>query len=317
LIFLGTSSGIPTLTRGVSSSALVLDSKNIWLFDCGEGTQVQFMKARLNFTKVTRIFITHLHGDHFFGLPGFLAMRTMKKATEPLEIFGPAGIQDLLATIFKATQSFHSYPITVTDLSEPIIAPEAEEIVVYPFPIVHRVPCWGYVLKETPRPGKFSTEKAVGLGVPKSKLGTLAKNNPVTLENGTVINTSDCLFPHTPGRHLVLLGDTCDPSSVLEAGQGCDILVHETTFEAKETEIALKSGHSTTEMAGKFAAALNAKNLIITHFSARYDDLNPLRVETEQVCPDTNVHIAEDFFQIELSDTHEVKTSHFPKLEVK
>eukprot|EP01125_Pyxidicula_operculata_P003744 TRINITY_DN1500_c0_g1_i1.p1 TRINITY_DN1500_c0_g1~~TRINITY_DN1500_c0_g1_i1.p1 ORF type:complete len:321 (-),score=43.01 TRINITY_DN1500_c0_g1_i1:59-1021(-) len=298
VVFLGTSSGIPTKDRNVSSIALIHKDKKIWLFDCGDGTQIQMIRKGLVFMRIHKIFITHLHGDHCYGLPGVLAMLSMKKVTHPIELFGPKGIKEFIMVQSNLTQSHYSYPLNIVEFDGPTdlrisnnsgggggdddddfyVGNNNFIIELFARPLTHRVPCFGYTLKQLPVPGNFDGSKAVALGVPKSLIPHLRKNKEITLDTGVVVKASDCLRM-IEGKKITILGDTSDSSQIADVSHGSDLLIHESTFDAKETERALKTGHSTSRMAGSFAKQIAAKKLVITHFSARYEPGAEITVE--------------------------------------
>lgn len=277
LVFLGTSSGIPTLERNVSSIALVNENKSIWLFDCGDGTQIQMLRKGLVFHRITTVFITHLHGDHCYGLPGLLGMLSMRKVSHKITIVAPKGVKDMLNTIALHSQLYYSYPLEIIELESSTNLGIFGNFEVFARKLKHRVPCFGYVLRELPMKGLFSSEIALKLGVPRGPiLGALAKSSisQVTTDSGKIIHRDECLEPPILGRKVTILGDTCDSSEIEEIAAQSDILIHETTFDSSLATLVEKTGHSTTKMAAEFAQKISAKKLIISHFSARYGNEN-------------------------------------------
>ncbi len=304
LTFLGTSAGTPTRDRNVTAQALTLDHGAIWLLDCGEATQHQFMRAGLKPGRCERILITHLHGDHVYGLPGMLSCIDIHERHEPLEIIGPVGIRELLTTVLRISEVHLSYTVHITEItSDGQAFAELAGWQVAAYPLSHRVNCWGYVLREGPRPGRFHPERAQQLGIPEGPLYRQLQNgDEVRLADGRIIAPLAVTDPPRPGRVIVLLGDTSDPSAIATAAHGCDLLVCETTYDATRTAKAQEWGHSTTAMTGGFAAKIAAKTLIITHFSSRYTEqgsahsVADLLAETRAACPDTQVLAAADLW---------------------
>ncbi len=304
ITFLGTSAGTPTRERNVTAQALTLDHGAIWLLDCGEATQHQFMRAGLKPNRCERILITHLHGDHVYGLPGMLSCIDIHERREPLEIIGPVGLHELLTTVLRLSESHLSYPLRISEITSDghAFAPLAGwQVAAYP--LSHRVSCWGYVLREDPRPGRFYPERAQALGIPEGPLyRQLQTGGDIRLPDGQVIAPSAVMDPPSPGRVIVLLGDTSDPSRIAEAAHGCDLLVCETTYDATREAKAYEWGHSTTAMTGAFAKRIAAKNLIITHFSSRYTEntsaysVADLLAEAQAACPGTQVWAATDLW---------------------
>lgn len=307
ITFLGTSSGTPTRTRNVTAQALSLDSGAMWLLDCGEATQHQLMEAGLKASRIERILITHLHGDHCYGLPGMLACIAIHERRDPVELVGPRGLAELVHSTLRLSESVLPYRLEITELDGPRTLGKRSGWSVSAHRIAHRITCYGYDLREDPRPGRFDLEGARALGIPEGPLfGRLQDGNPVTLPDGRTINPDAVCAPPRPGRHVVLLGDTDDASGIADAAQDCDLLVHETTYEATRDGKARQWGHSTTAMAGAFARRIAAKRLIITHFSSRYTDgdgdgqknsgVDRLLAETREACPGTEVLAADDLW---------------------
>ena len=303
ITFLGTSSGTPTRTRNVTAQALTLDNGTMWLLDCGEATQHQLMHAGLKASRIERVLITHLHGDHCYGLPGLLACIAIHERREPVELVGPRGLAELVNTTLRLSESVLPYRLDITELDGPLALAKRSGWSVSAHRIAHRVTCYGYDLREDPRPGRFDLDSARALGIPEGPLfGRLQAGEVVTLPDGRTIAPSAVCAPPRPGRHVVLLGDTSDASGIAAAAHGCDLLVHETTYDGTRDEKATQWGHSTTAMTGAFAHRIAAKRLIITHFSSRYTDgdgafgVDQLLAETRAACPGTEVLAAEDLW---------------------
>jgi ribonuclease Z len=275
----------------------------MWLLDCGEATQHQMMKAGLRCGRIERILITHLHGDHCYGLPGMLSCMAIHEREDPVEIVGPLGLQEMIDTVLRLSVSELPFPIQVTELTGPRVLAQQSQWDVSAYPISHRIPCFGYSLRETPRPGRFDLQKALALGIPEGPhYRALQHGQTIHLADGRSIHSAEVCDPPRPGRHVVLLGDTQDASGIRDAALGCDLLVHEVTYDAGFTAKAEKWGHSTSTMTGTFAASVAARHLIITHFSSRYTDsdadrgVDLLVRETQACCPDTQVYAADDLW---------------------
>jgi ribonuclease Z len=301
ITFLGTSSGTPTRTRNVTGQILHLDNGALWLLDCGEASQHQCMKAGIRTGRIERILITHLHGDHCYGLPGMLSCMAIHERSDPVDIIGPVGIREWLETTLRISVCALPYALHIIEIEPSITLPNRSNWSVSVHPIHHRIPCFGYVLREDPRPGRFDLAKAKALGIPEGPLfRRLQMGENITLSDGRQILSADVCEPPRPGRHVVLLGDTDDASGIAVAAHGCDLLVREVTYDAEHTKKAYQWGHSTSTMTGEFARAINARHLIITHFSSRYTDsdadqgIAQLLSETQALCPQTTVHAADD-----------------------
>ncbi|RIA81202.1 beta-lactamase-like protein [Glomus cerebriforme] len=322
--FLGTSSAQPSLTRNTSSLAIIIDGFS-WLFDVGEATQHQLNKFKnIKWGKIDKIFITHMHGDHVFGLPPLLCTLSNNLnedlARRPIEIYGPSGLRKFVYNSLSLTHShlkrgyivhellFPDDPIDSGNPFEPnefeqsgeniqmtidqnnnrswkII--DEEDYIVSAAPIEHSIPCLGYVINENPIPGNINIElvkpilmrnkDALGLKNPMELLKKLQQFQCLTMPDGTVIEPPQ----RRPGRKIVILGDTFDPSGIIHLAMDADVLVHEATnsltsddpertiYEDVEKR-SIENGHSTSKMAGKFAARINAQQLLLNHFSHRY-----------------------------------------------
>src|ERR1044072_3340688 len=237
VIPLGTSSGKPTLKRNVSALALAREGE--WLlFDCGEGTQTQIIRAGLSPNRLAAIFITHLHGDHFNGLPGLLSTMGMDGRQRELTLVGPPGIREYLDTLARLKVLWVNYPLEVQEYSKQDL-PDDQLTTVFETPaytvstiaLDHRIFALGYRLSEKPRPGKFNVERANQLGVPAGPLfGRLQNGQAVTLADGTVVRPADVLGEARHGKSVVYCLDTRPCLASLELARAVDLLIHEATY---------------------------------------------------------------------------------------
>ncbi len=310
ITFLGTSSGAPTRNRNVTAQVLSLDSGGLLMLDCGEATQHQLMRAGLRSSRIERILLTHLHGDHLYGLPGLLACMTIHERSAPVQLIGPLGLREFVATVLRLSHTGLSFPLDIVELSGERALDPCAEVALSAYPLVHRVPCFGYCLTEAPRPGRFDPARAAALGIPPGPLfGRLQAGHTIILQGGAVVQPTQVLDPPRSGRKVVLLGDTEDADGIATAAQGCNLLVREVTYDATRTDKARQWGHSTSTMTGEFAAAVNARELIITHFSSRYTDgaegdqltVADLVAETAASCPRTRVLAADDLWSHDIA----------------
>lgn len=304
ITFLGTSSGVPTRSRNVSSIALRLPQKaEVWLFDSGEGTQHQFLRSDLKVSQLSRIFITHLHGDHIFGLPGLLASCGLAGNAKRIDMYGPSGLDDYLQACLRYSQTHLSYPVKVHKSRQGIVY-EDEEYVVSCGLLKHRVTAFGYRITEKDRPGHFDVEKAKAYGIPSGPIyGQLKQGKIVTLANGCQVNGAEFCGPTQIGRKFVYCTDTIYCDGAVELAQGADLLVHEATFAHQDAQMAFDRLHSTSTMAAQVALAAGVKELILTHFSPRYAPgnavvLDDLLKEAQAIFP--NTRMAFDFFTYEI-----------------
>jgi ribonuclease Z len=301
VIPLGTSSGKPTLKRGVSALAVAREGE--WLlFDCGEGTQTQIARAGLNPSRLSAIFITHLHGDHFNGLAGLLSTMGLDRRTRELTLVGPHGIREYLDTLARLKILFVNYPLKLTELSlmsELTPVHEAADYTVIAYPLDHRIFDIGYRLQERERPGRFNLEQARALGIPEGPLfGRLQSGDNVQLGDGRVIHPSDVLGPPRQGKAIAYCTDTRPFAGSVELARGADLLIHEATYTEELTEEAREYGHSTAAQAARVAQDAGARQLLITHFSTRYPDATPLLEEARAVF--SNTIMAQDLIEVKV-----------------
>jgi len=317
LTFLGTSSGAPTKDRNVT--AVALRNEGTWdLFDCGEGTQHRLLATPLSLPKLRRIFISHLHGDHCFGLFGLLGSRSMAGATTPLDIFGPPGLQEMVTMVLETSDSFMTYPInwhSVPQQGGRVV--ETPSQVIDAIELDHRVMSLAWHITEADRPGAFDAERAQALGVePGPAFGQLQRGNDVVLANGGVVRPADVMGAPRQGRTLIIAGDNRDPERLLQASGQVQVLVHESTYtEEVVAHLGQDQGHSTAARVAKAAAAAHVPNLILTHFSPRFaaeghggQTVAELREEATAHY-DGKVHLAEDYAVYEIALDGSLKAS--------
>ncbi|KGE17332.1 ribonuclease Z [Paenibacillus wynnii] len=298
LYFLGTNAGIPTLQRNVTSIVLRLleERRSYWMFDCGEGTQQQVLKSPLRLGKLEKLFITHMHGDHLFGLPGLISSRGYQGGTSPLTVYGPPGIKAYLETSLSLSQSRIPYKLEIIEHTGGLIF-EDEGFKVEAGLLEHRIDSYGYRIVEKDSPGSLNTEllKAKGLK-PGPLYGKLKKGFDVMTEEGETIHATDVLSKPKRGRVITILGDTRPCPGALHLSLDADLLLHEATFSQDLTDMAYQYYHSTALQAAECAKEAGARRLLLTHFSSRYssfDELVPLLEEARSVFPETQ--LAEEF----------------------
>lgn len=294
LEFLGTGAGSPSKQRNVASVALKLleELNEIWLFDVGEATQHQILQTTIRPRKVTKIFITHLHGDHIFGLPGFLSSRSFQGGNEPLTIYGPVGIKRFVTTALQVSESRLSYPLKFVEIDHNQELFDERGFKVTTMALDHKIACYGYRIEEADHPGELQVEKLREAQVPSGPIyGQLKAGKTVKLDDGRVINGKDFIGKPQPGRIVTILGDTRQTPNAVVLAHKADVLVHESTFAKNEAKMAHNYYHSTSLQAAEVAKQAGAKKLLLTHISARYTGkaAYQLAYQVRDVVPDTRV----------------------------
>jgi ribonuclease Z len=297
LTFLGTGSAMPTRQRSMSAVALRLtERREVWLFDCGEGTQHQLLRTPLRPPQIRRIFLTHLHGDHLYGLPGLLTSLSMLGVETPVDLYGPAGLAEVVAVTLRTAHAGCTYQLEVHELAPGVVLDEGDgegALRVRCLPLAHGVTCFGFRVEEAPRAGRLDAARAAELGVVSGPdLGTLKRGGSVTVDGREVLS-ADVVAPAVPGRVLAICGDTLPCDAAVELARGADLLVHEATFGEARQAMAAERGHSTAAQAAEVARRSGVARLVITHFSARYqqssgETVDDLLAEARAVFPSTD-----------------------------
>ncbi len=308
ITFLGTSSGVPTLTRNVSSIALKLSqSSEVFLFDCGEGTQHQLMKSNIKSSQIKKIFITHMHGDHIYGLPGLLATLGLSGKSKGIEIYGPSELKKFINSALSNSFCKLSFPLNFIEVENFAfnnkILFEDNKLKVNCTCLKHKVPSYGYRVTEKDKPGTFDIKKAEALKIPPGPIYSELQQGKKVLINGKSYDGKEFCGPPRRGESFVYCTDTVFSESAVSLSKNADLLVHESTFSKEDESMAYEKLHSTTIMAAKTALLSNAKKLIITHFSPRYTNKNAitpsdLLKEAQKVFP--NTQLAKDFLTAEI-----------------
>ncbi|MGO1433221.1 MAG: ribonuclease Z [Ruoffia tabacinasalis] len=305
ILFLGTGAGVPSKSRNVSSLALKLlnELNETWLFDCGEGTQHQILKTTLKPGKVKNIFITHMHGDHIFGLPGFLSSRSFQGGdNQPITIYGPTGIEQYINASLKYSKSNLLYKVNIVELD-----PKGGEIqlnkgwkVKY-LPLQHNILSFGYRIEEPKSDGVLLVDKLKEYNIPNGPIfGMLKNGKTVTLEDGTELDGKDFVGEAQPGKVIAIIGDTRPNANIGKLAEEADVLVHEGTHAKGENKMANRYFHSTVEQAAQVAKQSKVKQLYLNHISSRYlgADVKQLEKDARSIFKQTKVAYDLNEFEI-------------------
>ena len=296
IVFLGTSGSWPTPKRNVSAIA-VKRGPEVLLFDCGEGTQRQFMLSTLSFMQVTRIFLTHFHGDHFVGLPGLVQSMSMNGRDAPLDVYGPRGVEQLVTELLSLGYFTPGFQVRAKELAAGASL-DCGDYAVTGFEAVHTVPGLSYMLEEKARPGRFSLERAKELGIPEGPLYSRLQAGEAVKAHGREFRPEDVMGPPRRGRKIVYTGDSMPNDALIERARGADVLIHDATSDAALEEKANRYGHSSSRQAAEVASKAGVGLLVLTHLSPRYEDPSTILADAKAVFE--NVRIAEDFTEIEV-----------------
>ncbi len=294
---LGSNSAIPAFNRNPSAQLLNCNEK-YYLIDCGEGTQQQLSRFNLKASRIDYIFISHLHGDHYFGLIGLLSSLHLNGRTKPMQIFGPTPLLEILEIQFKYSDTNLRYPIEFfpTDASKPAQLFENEDLVVKTIVLNHRIPCTGFIFQEKQRQRKLIKEKTDE--IPMAYYTVLKKGLDATLSDGKVLLSEDFTTAAEVPRSYAYCSDTLCDGSYFDTIQGCDTIYHEATFLHELLDRANETYHTTALQAGEMANLCGAKKLLIGHFSSRYKTLNMLLEEAQSVFENTDLAVEGKTFSL-------------------
>ncbi len=296
LVFLGTSASQPTENRGLSCICLEREGEII-MFDAGEATQISYMKSGLGWNKKMKMFVTHLHGDHCVGILGLLQTMSMQNRIETLEIFGPSGIEEFIAANIKVLNFGLSFPVLINIIKEGKIF-ENKNFSMYACKANHSVTAFSYLFEEKDKPGRFDVKKAKELDIPEGELWNKLQNGNEIKINEKIIKPEQVLGEKRPGKKIGISGDTMPTVELEEFFEGCDYLVFDSTFLNDEKQKALDTCHSTAKQAAILGKNAKVKNLILTHFSARYKDEIGHLNEAQEI--HNSVITAKDLLEIEI-----------------
>ncbi len=288
---LGTSAAIPTKFHRPSAQVVSYHDRH-YLVDCGEGTQMQLLRYRVKLARLDAIFISHLHGDHVFGLPGLLTSMSLYGRNFPLKLFAPAALKKVLDDTFKQTESYLMYDlefIPMEDFAPGSVVFETERMKVFSLPLEHRIFCRGFRFEEFNKRPRFNFYEAKALEIPNEYFALLKQGNPITLADGQVIEPERVLSPPDPILSYSYCSDTKYSEPLVDHIKDSTVLYHESTFLDDMKLRAAETAHSTSREAAEIARLAAVKQLILGHFSARYKSLEPMLMEAREIFPDTEL----------------------------
>ena len=296
LVFLGTSAAQPTAERSLTCICIEREGE-ILMFDAGEGAQITYLKSGLGWNKKMKIFVTHLHGDHCIGILGLLQTMTLQNRSEPMEIFGPDGIEEFIAANIKVLNFGLSFPVIITAVKEGIVVDE-QKYQIESCESEHSVKSFAYLFHEKDKPGRFFPEKAKELGVPEGELWHKLQLGQEVQIGEKTIHSSDVVGEKRKGKKIGISGDTRPTKKLEEFFKDSEYLSFDSTFSHELLDKARETHHSTAIEAAQLAKNANVSNLILTHFSARYKDESVLLEEAKSI--HNSVIAAKDLLEIEI-----------------
>ena len=298
LVFLGTSSAVPTANRGLSSIALVRGAE-LLLFDAGEGMQRNFIKAGLGTNRKMKIFITHMHADHCIGILGLLQTMGLQGREKSVDIYGEPRLEEFLRENMRIINFRLTFDIIVRKIEKGGVVVREKDYQVSCCETLHSVPSFAYCLEEFDRPGTFDISEAKRLGIPEGELYGKLQHGQNIIYEGKTIRSAQVVGPPRKGRKIGISGDTRPTEGLVKFFKGCDLLVFESTYGRDKQEKAIENGHSTAWEAASIAKTAKVDKLFLTHFSARYDETSVLVKEATTI--HKNVEAAEDLKVIRIS----------------
>lgn len=290
LTILGCYAATPrTLTN---PTAQVLEMKErMFLIDCGEGTQVQLRKNKIRFSKINHVFISHLHGDHFYGLIGLVSTFSLLNRQTDLHIHAPKGAKEIILLQLKLSNSWTGYNLYFHELegNEPQVVFEDEKVIVTTIPLKHRVYTNGFLFQEKPGPRRLNIAAVEEYGIDTCYYQKIKNGGDILLDNGTVVPNAELTFDPPPPQSYAFCSDTMYNDEILPQIANADVLYHESTFLESEVHLCERTMHSTARQAAEIAKKANVKHLILGHFSTRYDSIEHFRDEAKTIFENTEL----------------------------
>jgi ribonuclease Z len=285
---LGNNSAVPAFDRHPTSQVVTLDGNN-YLVDCGEGTQIQMINYKIRRGRISHIFISHLHGDHYFGLIGLINSFSLLGHQQELHVFGPAPLKEIIEIQLKVADTQLCYPLHIHTISAAATLLDNEQVTVKCFPTNHRIECYGFVFMQKKQPRKLDPARAQSYDIPITFYNNLKDGEDYTRPDGTIIKNELVTHPAVPGKVYAFCADTRYDEKLIEHIRDADLIYHETTYLDNFRERAESRFHSTTRQAATIALKAGVKKLLIGHFSSKYDTLDEFQAEAREIFPNTEL----------------------------
>ena len=285
---LGNNSALPAFNRHPTAQVITIGDQ-LLLLDCGEGTQMQMSIYKIRRSRINNIFISHLHGDHYFGLAGLINSYGLQGRKNDLHIYAPPALKKIIELQLDVANTKLSFGLYVKDLTNEGLLADEQDFTVSCFKVYHRIECWGFLIKEKKKPRKILAEKAFAAGVPVSAFESLKEGKDYTDEHGNIIKNNEVTIAARPALSYAYCADTAYNERLAEKLEFVDLLYHESTYLKEDKQRAAERYHSTTEEAAKIAKLSGAKKLLLGHFSSRYEELDSFLSEAREIFPATEL----------------------------
>lgn len=287
---LGNNSAVPSGNRHPTAQ-IVQTQEHSFLLDCGEGTQMQMNRYKIKRNKINHIFISHLHGDHFFGLIGLLNSYALHGRTTDLHLHAPAALRDVIRVHQQVSQSVFPYSLIFHELEREEVLVAEKNVRVFSFRVNHRIDCWGFVVEEVKTERKINPDATQEFLVPLSAYGALKRGEDVVNTQGILVPNHLVTIPNPPGKSYAYCADTIYDEGIAQKIAGVDMIYHETTYMHELQERARSRYHSTTREAAQIAVKAGVKRLLIGHYSSIYNDVHPLELEAREIFENTEATV--------------------------
>ncbi len=294
---LGNNSAIPAFNRHPTSQVVTLNDQ-LFLIDCGEGTQMQIARYKIRRSKIHHIFISHLHGDHYFGLIGLLTSMGLQGRESELNIYGPPELEEIIRLQLRVASTVLPFPLHFHVLGTDSVLLDSPKFRIECFQTSHRIPCWGFVIREKKKPRKINREKAIAFHIPTSFYESLKDGDDYVTDAGTRVSNFEVTFANKPPRSYAYCADTRYDENIADKARQVNLMYHEATYLKDLEERAMTRFHSTTAQAATIATIGRVKKLLIGHFSSKYEELDMFLHETREIFPNTDLAIEGVTYQI-------------------
>ncbi len=294
---LGNNSALPAYNRHPTAQVITLNN-HLFLVDCGEGTQMQMSLYKIKRSRIHHIFISHLHGDHYFGLPGLLTSYGLMSRTQELHLYAPSALKEILDFILNVSATTLPYELIFHPLENSSLLIDENDFSVESFEVFHRIDCWGFLFREKRKLRKINADVTAAYNIPVDSFERLKNGEDFIQNDGTIVPNNVLTIANKPSRAYAFAADTIYNENVAAIVKHADVLYHEATYLKEKTDKAASRFHSTSEQAARIAKLAHVKKLLIGHFSSTYEVLDDFLVEAKEIFPNTQLALEGQTFII-------------------